>query len=246
MPTRATCKCCNQSCDNHLLVTCSVCKDRYKHSCVDITANEVRTLNGNKGYDWTCSGCRVIGKDIKDLKSLIIQLQNEIKDLKAENAQNSKKSGFDFEDVVAEVTERQKRRNNIIIFNVDEPDQNKPVADQIQQDKATVKELLQYVVPDMALSDVKPFRLGRHATAKKRPIKVVLQKSDVVRNILKNSSSLKNSRNHRSIVISQDRTMKQIEYYKALKQELVDRKSAGETNLRIKYINDLPKIVPLN
>nr|CAH7723930.1 unnamed protein product [Callosobruchus chinensis] len=185
MPTRATCKSCNQSCDNHLLVTCSVCKNRYKHSCVDITANEVRTLNGNKGYDWTCSGCRVI-------------------------------------------------------------DQNKPAAEQIQQDKATVKELLQYVVPDMALSDVKSFRLGRHTTAKKRPIKVVLQNSDIVRNILKNSSSLKNSRNHRSIVISQDRTMKQIEYYEALKQELVDRKSAGETNLGIKYINDLPKMVPLN
>nr|CAH7735132.1 unnamed protein product [Callosobruchus chinensis] len=205
MPTRATCKSCNQSCDNHLLVTCSVCKNRYKHSCIDITANEVRTLNGNKGYDWTCSGCRVI-----------------------------------------EVTKRQKRRNNIIIFNIDEPDQNKPAAEQIQQDKATVKELLQYVVPDMALSDVKSFRLGRHTTAKKRPIKVVLQNSDVVRNILKNSSSLKNSRNHRSIVISQDRTMKQIKYYEALKQELVDRKSAGETNLGIKYINDLPKMVPLN
>nr|CAH7763791.1 unnamed protein product [Callosobruchus chinensis] len=96
---RANCKCCNQACDSHLLVTCSVCKDKYKHtsSCVDITTNEVRTLNSNKGYDWTCGGCRAIGKDLKDLKSLIIQLQNEIKDLKAENARNTKHLGFDFE-----------------------------------------------------------------------------------------------------------------------------------------------------
>nr|CAH7729874.1 unnamed protein product [Callosobruchus chinensis] len=198
------------------------------------------TLNGNKGYDWTCSGRRVIGKDTKDLKSLIIQLQNEIKDLKTENAQNTKKLGFDFEDVVAEVTERQKRKNHIIIFNVDEPDQNKPPAEQ------RIIAICMYVIPDMTLSDVKPFCLERHTTAKKRPIKVVLQNSDVVRNNLKNASSLKNSRNHRNIVISRDRTVKQIEYYKALKQELVDRKNAGETNLRIMYINDLPKIVPFN
>nr|CAI5840326.1 unnamed protein product [Callosobruchus analis] len=54
MPARANCKCCNQACDNHLLVTCS--------------------------------------------------LQNEIKDLKTENARNTK-LGFDFEDVVAEALE---------------------------------------------------------------------------------------------------------------------------------------------
>nr|CAH7721044.1 unnamed protein product [Callosobruchus chinensis] len=138
MPARANCKCCNQACDSHLLVTCSVCKDKYKHSCVDITTNEVRTLNSNKGYDWTCGGCRAIGKDLKDLKSLIIQLQNEIKDLKAENARNTKHLGFDFEDVVAEACERQKRKNNIIIFNIQESDQTKPTADQIQQDKTAV------------------------------------------------------------------------------------------------------------
>nr|CAH7738711.1 unnamed protein product [Callosobruchus chinensis] len=110
MPARANCKCCNQACDNQLLVTCSVCKDKYIHSCVDITTNEVRTLNSNKGYDWTCGGCRAISKDLKDLKSLIIQLQNEIKDLKAENARNTKHLGFGFEDVVAEVSERQKEK----------------------------------------------------------------------------------------------------------------------------------------
>lgn len=39
----------------------------YYH--LDITANDVRNLNINKGYDWTSIGCRAIGKDPKYLKT---------------------------------------------------------------------------------------------------------------------------------------------------------------------------------
>lgn len=42
-----------------------------------------------------CVNCRVIGKDIKDLKALLITLQNDIKELEANNtkwaASNCKK-----------------------------------------------------------------------------------------------------------------------------------------------------------
>nr|CAH7763878.1 unnamed protein product [Callosobruchus chinensis] len=116
MPSRFPCKCCNQLSDNHLLVTCCVCKDKYKHSCVDITANEVRILNANKGYDWTCIYCRAVGKDIKDLQALIIKLQSDVKELKAENARRMKSSEFTFEDIITEFSERQKRKNNVVFL----------------------------------------------------------------------------------------------------------------------------------
>nr|CAI5832741.1 unnamed protein product [Callosobruchus analis] len=32
------CSCCNQPCDNHKVVTCSVCKQKYKHTCVEISS----------------------------------------------------------------------------------------------------------------------------------------------------------------------------------------------------------------
>nr|CAI5827908.1 unnamed protein product [Callosobruchus analis] len=97
------------------------------------------------------------------------------------------------------------------MFNIDEPDQNKPTAEQVQQDKATVTELLQYALPGMTLSDVKPFHLGSHTATKNRPIQVALQNIDVVRNMIK-SSNLGNSRHYKSIVISQDHTIKQVEF----------------------------------
>nr|CAH7742016.1 unnamed protein product [Callosobruchus chinensis] len=65
-----------------------------------------------------------MGKDLKDLKALIIQLQNDIKDLKAENARIADSPGFSFEDVIEEISERQKCKSNIILFNVAEPEQN--------------------------------------------------------------------------------------------------------------------------
>nr|CAH7727250.1 unnamed protein product [Callosobruchus chinensis]CAH7764659.1 unnamed protein product [Callosobruchus chinensis] len=227
MPARANCKCCNQACDNHLLVTCSVCKDKYKHSCVDITTSEVRTLNSNKGYDWTCGGCRAIGMDLKDLN-----YKNEINDLKAENARNTKHLGFDFEDVVAEACERQKGKITSLFSTSRNLTRPKPTADQIQQDKTAVKEIIDYIAPDLYLTDMIPFRLGTHSGSKKRPTK----NSEVVRKILKKSSTLRNSSNYKNVVVSQDRTVKQIEYYKTVKQELIDRKNAGETNIRIIYI----------
>ena len=46
--------------------------------------------------------------------------------------------------------------------------------------------------------------------------------------------------------IYSDKTPKQLEYYKKRKKELTDRTNRGETNLKIKYYNDVPKIVSLN
>nr|CAH7757832.1 unnamed protein product [Callosobruchus chinensis] len=124
MPAKVHCKCFKQQCDSHLMVMCSVCKEKYKYTCVEITYNELRTLSSNKGYDWTCVECRSLGRDIKDLKALTIQLQNEIKDLKVENARNADASAFTIEDVVLEISDRERRKNNLILFNVPEPNQS--------------------------------------------------------------------------------------------------------------------------
>nr|CAH7741774.1 unnamed protein product [Callosobruchus chinensis] len=246
MPSRVSCKCCNQVCETHLVVTCSVCKDKFKHSCVDISSNEVRTLNCNKGYDWTCVSCRSIGKDMKDLKSLIIQLQTTVNELKAANARINSTPAFDYEDMISEITERQKRKCNIMVFNVSEPDQNKPAKEQSEADKRTVENILNHVAPELDLQNVASVRVGRFLNSKKRPIKIVLGNADTVRKVLINAKKIKSNNDYKHVSISSDRTKKQIEYFKAVKQELDDRIRAGDTNCRIKYFNDVPRIVTLN
>nr|CAH7727047.1 unnamed protein product [Callosobruchus chinensis] len=112
---------------------------KFKHTCVDITSNEVRTLNSNTGYDWTCVNCRAFGRDLKDLKALIIKLQNDISELKAEKARST--PGVDFEEIIAEISERQKRKNNIMLFNVPEPDQSSALAVQVASDKISCRNI---------------------------------------------------------------------------------------------------------
>nr|CAH7760017.1 unnamed protein product [Callosobruchus chinensis] len=76
---------------------------------------------------------RAFGREFKDLKALILKLQNDISELKTENARST--PGFDFEDIIAEISERQKRKNNIMLFNVPEPYQSLALAVQVASDK---------------------------------------------------------------------------------------------------------------
>nr|CAH7735796.1 unnamed protein product [Callosobruchus chinensis] len=160
MPAKSSCKCCNQLCDAHLLVTCCVCKERYKHSCVEILLT------------------RTIGKDLNDLKALIIQLQSDIQELKTENMRMAGSSSVDFEEIISEINERQKRTNNIIIFNIDEPDHSISVREQIEADKVTAVDILNQIVPDLPVASIKPVRLGLFSNTKTRPVKITFQNTD--------------------------------------------------------------------
>lgn len=241
MPARVSCKCCNQLSEGHLMVTCSLCKDKYKHSCVDITSNEVRTLNANKGYNWTCLGCRAIGNDLKDLRALIIDLQREIKELRAENTRTVN-TGIDMEEIIYEITERQKRKNNIVLFNIPEPDQRTSKSLQAESDKNVVADILTEVSPEISADNIKPVRLGTFSDSKSRPVKIKLENLDIIKTVLKNAKKLKSNQRFKNIYITVDRTKNQLEQYRKVRQELAERINAGETNCRIKYVNGVPKV----
>lgn len=247
MPSgKINCKCCNQLYDAISMVTCCICKEKFKNTCVDVSANEVRTLNSNKGYDWTCTNCRPISHDIKHLKALIINLQSEIKQLRVECNQTVKDSPLDFEEILSELSERQKRVNNVILFNVKEQDQQNSPAVKIEGDKNHVVTILSSISPDLPLNDIKPVRLGSFSANKIRPIKISLKNGYTAMNIFKNANKLKSHQTYKNVIISSDKTKRQIEFYKKTKQEMTNRLEAGETNLKIKYINQIPRIVSEN
>nr|CAH7745818.1 unnamed protein product [Callosobruchus chinensis] len=206
----------------------------------------MRTLSSNKGYDWTCVECRGVGRDLKDLRALIIQLQKDIKDLKAENTRLVDNSAFEFEDVVSEVPERIKRKSNVILFNVKEPDQSKPAVDRTNSDKSIIVDVLLKIDPEIPVTNIKHVRLGLYSNNKIRPIKLILENDETARKVWMKSAKLKSHETLKNIKIFPDKTKRQIEYYKAMKQELANRHTAGDTNSRIKYINEVPRIIQLN
>ena len=102
------------------------------------------------------------------------------------------------------------------------------------------------LVPDVNEEQPRIIRLGKLDTtngATCRPIKVTLSSVDNVYPALRNSFKLKTLPKFSGIAMSSNRTSKQIQIYKHVKTELVNRQAKGEANLRIRYKNGTPTIV---
>ncbi|KAJ8972555.1 hypothetical protein NQ314_000142 [Rhamnusium bicolor] len=97
------CFCCKAETDQHKLIKCCVCKNDYKHTCVGLTLNDVKTISNKSGLSFTCTNCAIIGKDINELKALIAELKNEVTQLKLQKSVSSQTLSNDtFEEVVQE------------------------------------------------------------------------------------------------------------------------------------------------
>jgi len=84
-------------------------------------------------------------------------------------------------------------------------------------------------------------RLGRKST-KPRPLKITLQDASDVFVILKNKHKLRSTPNYSSIRISPDRTHMQRDQLRNVYAKLEERKSAGETDLIVKFLKGIPTI----
>lgn len=241
-----TCICCNKTNEEHKMISCCICKEYYLHSCADLSASEVRIIKSKKNLSWTCKNCSHIGDSMQDLKALIISLQREVENLKSLKLSAPNNSPFDFEEIIQEITDRNARKNNIIIYGIPEntsADRNEKILHDTQQ----VTEVIKCILPDTE-STYKPIRLGKFDAnrTKPRPIKITLSTTNNAHDIIHNAHKLKSQRELNSVRVSLDKTPKQQEYYRKLKAELSKRTSDGENNLRIKYIRGSPQIVSSN
>nr|CAH7741782.1 unnamed protein product [Callosobruchus chinensis] len=226
------------------MIKCCICKKLFKNSCVDISSAEARLLNSNKGCDWSCKVCRSFGNDIKDLKALILKLQDDIQAFKTTRSDDANLNRNEFlEEVISELSERNKRRKNVIIFGVPEQDAND---DGDTADKDKVTDILHTIDRNFSLQDVKIVRLGKQTGGKIRPIRVTCNTEQQVSDIVRNAGKLKNSRFKNKVFVATDRTPKQLAYFRELKDQLKERMDAGESDLKIRHFNGVPRIVSEN
>lgn len=92
---------------------------------------------------------------------------------------------------------------------------------------------------------MKIFRLGLSSAYRTRPrlIKVICMSIDQASCILRSANSLKSNDRFKDIRIFSDRTKLQATYIRSLKEDVQSCISKGESNLYIKYINGIPKIL---
>lgn len=241
--------CCGRNANSCKIVNCCFCRKSYKIECVDLTNAEARKIHQKSGLSWSCKNCAKIGSDINSLKAVIVALQEEIKVLKLSvstvpPSTAASASLFQTEKVIQEVSERNKRKCNIIIYGRSELI-NKNKTEQSEADTVFVKDVLTALnIGDLGY--LKPIRLGKYDPTKqdrRRPIKITLSSEEDVVSVLRASKSLKTTDPWKNIFISRDRTKMQNELYKSVRNELHERLSNGEQNLIIKYKDGIPNIV---
>lgn len=179
--------------------------------------------------------------EIKDIKVSIDVLKNDIEELKSSNSFANANSAFS-EEIIHEMSERERRKKNIVIFGLPER-LTSSSQDRTSTDLDVVKNILSLVDNQLANAQFKIFRLGKVRVDYNRPIKVILEDETQAQAVIRKAAIIRNS--YRNVSVSLDRTPRQSEYYKKVRSELQERLAKGE-QLKIRYINGLPKIVPLN
>lgn len=212
--------------DEEVIVYCDSCERPIHGSCSSLNATEMKVMNlkGGRSLRFYCPDCTAGIKLIPKLIKKIDELQVEVNKLK----------NMDLEEkVVSELIERQKRANNIMIFNLPEDGPN----DDMKKTKEILKEI---VKEDVVINKVT--RIGKRNKNGSRALKVVLSNGTDANKVIKgNKHVLKNKK----IFIQADLTPYQTESFNRLKKELNERKSKGENDIALKYVKGVPQIVKL-
>jgi len=165
----------------------------------------------------------------KSIETKMDQLETNMSNL--ELNYNSSTS-LNQEKMFAEVNDRQSRSCNVILFNLPETQSN-------ADDKLSICNIFRRI--DVTVDPINVLRLGKSSN-KNRPTRATLPTPHDVFEILKNKRKLKNMDDFKNITISTDRTLLQRNHFKSVIDELNARKNAGENDLFIKYINNLPVV----
>lgn len=143
------------------------------------------------------------------------------------------------EPTIYEIQEREKRAANILIFGVKE-EKIDNAEERIELQKKSVVNIIKSVNKDVPTENIKIYRLGKYNQDKVRPIKVTFSSKADALQVLRYKNKLPTDTGR---YIKYDQTALQREYLKKVLAEMEGRKAKGEVNLKIKYINQIPKII---
>lgn len=186
------------------------------------------------------AGLSVLEPRVSKVEDRLTTIENKI-----EMTSTSKPS--DLETTIAEMNERARRSKNIMVFNLAESSAA-DVQTRMRSDLDMVNKLFKHFMPSFTTDGIKTFRVGKKhpGSVKPRPLKVILSNQSDVAEFLRNFSADAAAQVHQafsSVRVSRDRTPCESKHLQTLNSELKERVSKGESNLTIKFINNVPQIV---
>lgn len=226
---------------------CDGCKRHLCLNCSGLTSSEIKVmgLKTKRTMLFLCTPCReglfqvpILIKAVDALRDEVQQLRSELTAKSGQTEATS--SGTDASEVIAELSERERRACNILITGSQESDAQDVQLRQ-KHDESVVNEIIGKLSDDICPNDVlKIIRLGKRETGKNRMLKVVFKSRRVAVKALSNKQKLP-----KPLRMYNDQTPKQREALQALRAELLARQEKGETDITIKYVKGVPKIIKL-
>lgn len=233
--------------EDHALC-CELCDNWYHIKCKNIqeTVYKMLTDDKNSNIHWFCTTCDKDAianiKLISDLKvnqakteQEVVVLRTEVEILKKENADFKDRllalenKPFENGVILQNKVERMEvfqRMRNLVLFNLSEDEEE-------GSDEKSVKDILNV----LNLSDVNFELMGRIGKVNNnypRLLRISLNKQVDRSRILSVTKNLKTKRKYEKVYISPDLTRIQQVEGKKLREELKNRTTNGERNLRIK------------
>lgn len=172
----------------------------------------------------------------KILKDELNNLRDRISLL--ESTKSSINIDMSSSEVIREAQLRISKSKNVVIFNMEEsPNETNDIS------KALASDLISHLNLDLNIILAK--RLGK-AQSNKRPLLVQFGNESEAFTLIKNKLKLQNTIKWKNIWINADLTLLQRSQMKSLREELLQRRLKGESNIVIGYIKGIPSIQPKN
>ena len=251
--TDAICPYCSKSAENGTVVECKICDQWFHFECADIPEPLAVILLNDKNdqISWTCKECsRGAKKIMGHITKMTIKMAKQEEQISEINArlnrvevaqnnpvgENPRLSKESIAKVVAEELderrERELRKNNVIIHNIPESNEETPQENE-QADENFIKRIAdELTIEDIEISETK--RIGA-AGNKPRLVKVTLKSGPQRRELLQKAKNLRTTEEEclKKIFIVPDLSKRAREESKKLREELKRRRENGEMNLVI-------------
>ncbi|KAG8291258.1 hypothetical protein J6590_064571 [Homalodisca vitripennis] len=216
----------------------------------------VQKLDKLDKIDGIIAGISEIKTDIQAIKATVDLLEprvtsneTDIKVIhdeiaKIKQTRENYSGGESEEIVIQEINERLFRKRNIIIFNLKES-LSRDTKTKKEHDTLLISKVIDALNIGIHVNGLKIFRLGKPLKDKDRPLKVVFCSVEDTMQFVSGFSKEAISDVDPAlsdISISRDRTMKERQYLKKLRDELGRRRMNEESNITIRYLKGSPCI----
>ena len=162
-----------------------------------------------------------------------IEQRNYINEEQSKEERKVKEGQLSNIEMKIENLERDKRKNNLVIYNLIESDKEE-VAQRIAEDGAHIDRIFRQELHREDYKVERIIRLGRKTDGRRRPALVIMGSERERMDILTNAKRLRNSTEYPRLYINKDMTITERQKEKELREALRDRRNKGESEYVIK------------